>query len=333
MERMVVEFLVEKYGEEVRPSAFIRWSDQCASQFKSRFTLHKLLTAPTSLGLNTPATVVWNYYETGEGKNLSDSIGSIVKAAYQKAVAINRETTARSASEIIELIKTVQKDDMKTFEFLELREIKPFPRPEKNTVKEIKVAGIQKLHSITRLEDGQLVGRKLSCSDCTLGKLCLNCHSLERIYKPGEKNEPESEEKSSIEEGEDEIEVEGDVNAAEDDCESEAGDKNLEDPGSDMEKEDLGPGSVVWVKFRSWYPAEILGVDQLGVKERALPLGQDTVYVKRFGIGDIRLAKIKCLDQLGEDAVDAARASRGSQDMMVAYQLALARLKGEDECV
>ena len=75
-----------------------------------------------------------------------------------------------------------------------------------------------------------------------------------------------------------------------------------------MEKEDLGPGSVVWVKFRSWYPAEILGVDQLGVKERALPLGQDTVYVKRFGIGDIRLAKIKCLDQLGEDAVDAARA-------------------------
>lgn len=77
MERMVVEFLVEKYGEEVRPSAFIRWSDQCASQFKSRFTLHKLLTAPTSLGLNTPATVVWNYYETGGGKTSVTSSGPL----------------------------------------------------------------------------------------------------------------------------------------------------------------------------------------------------------------------------------------------------------------
>ena len=34
-----------------------------------------------------------------------------------------------------------------------------------------------------------------------------------------------------------------------------------------------------------------------------------------------------------EKKVDAARASKGSNEMMVAYQMALARLRGEDQCV
>ena len=74
MERKLVEFLVKRFGEEVRPSVLIRWSDQCAAQFKSRFTMHKLSTVRVSLSLQEPATVVWQYFETGEGKNLSDSI-------------------------------------------------------------------------------------------------------------------------------------------------------------------------------------------------------------------------------------------------------------------
>ena len=110
----MVEFIVERFGEEVQPRTWKRWSDQCASQFNSRFTMHKLSTAPESLGLQDQATVVWQYFETGEGKNLSDTVGAIVKAAYQKAAGINRDTTARSAAEIIELIKTVLCDDMKT---------------------------------------------------------------------------------------------------------------------------------------------------------------------------------------------------------------------------
>ena len=74
MERKLVEFLVKRFGEEVRPSVLIRWSDQCAAQFKSRLIMHKLSTVPASLGLQVPATIVWPYFETGEGKNLSDSI-------------------------------------------------------------------------------------------------------------------------------------------------------------------------------------------------------------------------------------------------------------------
>ena len=70
----MVEFIVERFGEEVQPRTWKRWSDQCASQFKSRFTMHKLSTAPESLGLQDQATVVWQYFETGEGKNLSDTV-------------------------------------------------------------------------------------------------------------------------------------------------------------------------------------------------------------------------------------------------------------------
>ena len=79
MERKLVEFLVERFGEEVRLSVVIRGSDQYATQFKSRFTMHKLSTMPACLGLPEPATMAWQYFETGEGKNLSNSIGAIVK--------------------------------------------------------------------------------------------------------------------------------------------------------------------------------------------------------------------------------------------------------------
>ena len=234
-----------------------------------------------------------------------------MKSAYQKAAGINPETTARSAGEIVELLKTVLHDKMKTLEFLEVMEIKSFPRPAKETVQEIKVPGIQQLHSITRLEDGWLVGRQLSCSECSLGQLCSNCKSLQPIYTPDE--DSNNEETQDAEENED-VEVEGDADAAEDECESEAGE---EDPDtSNDEEEELGPGSVVWVRFRSWYPAEVLGVHQLSAKQRAAVLSPDTVYVRRFGSGDTRLAKVKFLDRLGEDAVDAARDSKGSNEMI-----------------
>ena len=62
-------------------------------------------------------------------------------------------------------------------------------------------------------------------------------------------------------------------------------------------------------------------------------LAPDTVYMRRFGSGDTRLAKVKFIDRLGEDAVDAVRASKGSHEMMEAYQIALASLRGKDQCV
>ena len=43
--------------------------------------------------------------------------------------------------------------------------------------------------------------------------------------------------------------------------------------------------------------------------------------------------RILCPIYWGEDAVDAARASKGSNEMMGAYQMPLARLRGEDQCV
>ena len=63
----------------------------------------------------------------------------------------------------------------------------------------------------------------------------------------------------------------------------------------------------------------VLGVDQLSAKERAAILSSNTVYERSFSSRDTRLAKVKFLYGLGKDAVDAARASKGSNEMMVAY--------------
>ena len=157
--------------------------------------------------------------------------------------------------------------------------------------------------------------------------LCSDCLSLKRLYIPGETaadDEPQAE-------FEEEIEMEGDGEAPEDDCVSDISD-NESDDEEEEEEEEFGPGSIVWVRFRSWFPAEVLGFDQLGVKDQAVLLSPDTVYVRRFGTGDTRVAKTKFLSPLGENAVDAARASKGSSTMMDAYQMALARLRGEDQC-
>ena len=58
---MIVDFVVEKFGEEARPKVVIRWSDQCASQYKSKYTMGKLVGVVQGLGLQEDATVTWQY--------------------------------------------------------------------------------------------------------------------------------------------------------------------------------------------------------------------------------------------------------------------------------
>ena len=54
------------------------------------------------------------------------------------------------------------------------------------------------------------------------------------------------------------------------------------------------------------------------------PAGPNAVYIRRLGVQDIRLIKTKYLDSLGENAVDAARASKGGgMERLEAYNMAL----------
>ena len=56
-----------------------RLSDGCAAQFKSRHCNGDLRSLPQSLSVKQ---LTWNYYESHEGKNLSDTLGSLVKHSF-----------------------------------------------------------------------------------------------------------------------------------------------------------------------------------------------------------------------------------------------------------
>ena len=98
----IMDIYEERIG--VHPKLWIRFSDQCSAQFKSRYTVQKLLEAPESLNLDSKV-VHMHYFEVGEGKNMSDELGSIFKRIYISAVARNKDINARSAEDISKIIK------------------------------------------------------------------------------------------------------------------------------------------------------------------------------------------------------------------------------------
>ena len=60
-----------------------RFSDGCGQQFRSRFTVADLIKAPSLYNCNQ---VSMDFYEANEGKNISDTIRSIVKCAYLRGI-------------------------------------------------------------------------------------------------------------------------------------------------------------------------------------------------------------------------------------------------------
>ena len=163
MERMAVDAIAEKFG--FRPTGFRRFSDQCAKQFKSRFTTWNLSVAPVELGLvSGEIWVEHHFYEVGHGKNESDRLGALGKAAYTRAMTGRGSSeTPTSMEEIAGLIRSCLPgkggDD-----FLEVVVVPPLERPGEHG--QIPVEGIQQLHSLTRLPDGTILGRRLSCQEC-----------------------------------------------------------------------------------------------------------------------------------------------------------------------
>ena len=68
---------------ETPPKHWVRFSDGCSAQFKSRFVNADLQNSLELFGLET---ATFNYYESHERKNISDSIGSMAKASLRRAV-------------------------------------------------------------------------------------------------------------------------------------------------------------------------------------------------------------------------------------------------------
>ena len=118
----IFELMEEKFG--VRPELWTRWSDQCAAQFKSQYTLRKLAESPDALGFSSGnGTVQWSFFETGEGKNDSDSLGSIAKLAYHRGVAKNRDLSVRTGAQVTKLIRENIAMTSTKLQFIEIIEV------------------------------------------------------------------------------------------------------------------------------------------------------------------------------------------------------------------
>ena len=79
-----------------------RWTDNCPNQYKCQFSNQKLLDAPKVLGVGP--IIEWNYFEPGEWKNSSDSLGALAKLAYVTAIRKHPDGAARSANDVVKLI-------------------------------------------------------------------------------------------------------------------------------------------------------------------------------------------------------------------------------------
>ena len=139
-----------------------RFTDGCGAQFKSKHTVAELMEAPIKFNLLQAG---FHFFASHEGKNLSDTIGSHVKAALRRGMLKDEDLEVRTVDQAIAVINSNLKDKTKTFQFFL---VQPFPEFERNlSRKELAITGIKQLHSMTVVSDN-LYAREISCINCTL---------------------------------------------------------------------------------------------------------------------------------------------------------------------
>lgn len=278
-----------------------RYSDGCASQFRSRKVNGKLLSCRKEFNLNE---VSYEYFEANEGKNISDSIGSIVKCAFQRGITKDSEGV-RGASDIVEIIRREVKETTAKFSFFIVEEFAYFDR--EDLTPEYPLSGILNMHSLRLKEDG-ILAKRLSCTACSPQELCQECKEA-----PPSVSVPDEQEEEP-------------APPAVHDMEDTGG----SDLSSESDDENLAPGEIVWAKYgKTFYPAQIVShydVPPKLQKKLFRSKGKDFVVVKWYG--EDRYSKVRTVnvDILAENKVDVARAAK-SDKMHLLYQLALSDLR------
>ena len=191
------------------------------------------------------------------------------------------------------------------------------------------------------MPDGRILARKLSCRECIgQGGLCGPCNENARVvYEPPlSLDEATGMEDSGAldEEEEDEHYVEPDPDEDEmDDDDGSCLDEGCGgDPEEDFEDEDedgIGPGSVVWIRRREWFPGRVVDVHDLPTSSKKyLPEHPDRELIIALfpPLEEVVLVKRARVKALGENKDDKMRASR-SERVNQAYNYALAVLRGD----
>ena len=187
----------------------------------------------------------------------------------------------------------------------------------------------KQLH-LTTTSDGQLITREISCKSCLelKDKLCTECKLLLPV-----KVTPVAVRKVEQKEVEDEEDVEMDAEQA---TEEDGGDSDKssnvdsEESDDEGEKEEFGPGAIVWAQILRWHPAIILAPSDVPaslshlLQQSSVP----SVFIKRFIIDDIKVVPLSRITMLANNKIDRERVSK-TPDIRDAYDASMAQLRGD----
>jgi hypothetical protein len=149
-----------------------RMTDTCTGQFRSRHTNGHLRILPTKFNLPDSAVVTNLYFEAHEGKNISDTIGSICKIAFKRSM-ISEINAIDSSEKVVNKIRSEVKQQTRQFSHFIAEALDDKLEVES---KEESLVNISKCHSIWIDQDGILRGKELSCLACTVSTRCHECN-------------------------------------------------------------------------------------------------------------------------------------------------------------
>ena len=281
-----------------------RWTDGCGEQFRSRFTNSYCMEANKRFNLDSTS---WEYFEAHEGKNTSDTLGSIVKCAFPRAL-VNHPGQIRCAKDVVNVL-TVVPESTEKFTFFIVEEFPEINRIPSDQRSQIPLQGIMSMHSIKNV-NGSLLPSRLTCTRCTPSLYCQNCltdtsailcsssdEEFERVYDQ-------------------------DIALSDD-----SDDDSDEAYGNEDE---FRPGDVVWAKYQKvWYPAKVaLSTDLPSSLKKKLQSSSVFIPVIWYGENKFSLVQIRSIDHLSQNRIDEARASV-SDDILIKYNMAVSDLRND----
>ena len=305
-ERRMFEILCSKIPHEI--NYWQRWADGCSGQFRSQFCNASCIRAKDDFGLQT---VSWQYFEAHEGKNLSDTLGSIAKCEVKRQMA-QYSHGVQTAADVVTLLHKGVSESTKKFNFLHIEEFPSLARIPSKERDSYPVEKIMSMHSIRTIPNGSgLLAQHLTCLKCTTSKFCETCE----------------ERTTSDENNNDNDEYDYDEMCTANDSGS---DSQSEYDSEDVYEAEFKAGDVVWGKYgKTWYPAKVCAVTELPVSLlKKLKGSYDLIPLKWYVENTFSLIRSRFVDVLAQNRVDEARASKSAETLQK-YNEAVSDLRND----
>ena len=303
----------------IKFTKFIQFSDGCGSQFKSQFSVADMCTLGHELFGDKSFPVIFNYFESNEGKSESDTIGANFKLRVENMILRNRDLVITTAEDLVKAYHS-HCDQGSTGKF-QFNLVECFPkilRVKKEERPAIEVKGIRSIHRIWFSGDGVKTSR-VSCHDCCrLDAECPKCSALpvtipqSKVEKCLSKFIPTWEEENHEEQisGDDEADSRDDVSDEDNDCQqsdNEGGDDGDDEEEEEEELEEIYAGVAVWsLLYRKYRPCIVRSFEELPINRQLVLKTKkpDTFYVEFIGMNRYNVVHRSKLIKMGQTPQD-----------------------------